>query len=71
MVCFMRCEHLFTTLAVTIIPVGPEGESPPQDFGDAHRGLSKCREIIARCARSVFCGQNIVAWGHVWYWSTM
>ena len=27
----MRCEHLFTTLAVTIIPVGPEGEPPPRE----------------------------------------
>ena len=26
--CYMRCEHLFTPLAVAIIPVSPEEESP-------------------------------------------
>ena len=28
--CYTRCEHLFTPLAVAIIPVSPEGESPPR-----------------------------------------
>ena len=29
-VSYTRCEHLFTPLAVTIIPVSPEGEPPPR-----------------------------------------
>ena len=34
--CYMRCEHLFTPLAVAIIPVSPEGELPPRGHPRVH-----------------------------------
>ena len=30
--CYMRCEHLFTPLTVTIIPVTPDPPSEPRDM---------------------------------------
>ena len=39
--CYMRCEHLFTPLTVTIIPVTPDPPSEPRDLMSIPVGIRR------------------------------